>query len=79
MIRFYGFSLDKVEINAIANICSKTKCEVKILPEIYSLLDEFVNRIGNSLNINYKNPAKLRIMIHVECAVERMILNNGLK
>lgn len=33
-------SLHKSEINAIANICNQTKCEVKILPEIYSLLDD---------------------------------------
>ena len=63
------------------NLCKQTLTEFLTFlnPEkIYSLLDEFVNSIEKSLNINYENPAKLRIMFHVACALERMLLNNGL-
>ncbi|OOM81149.1 sigma-54-dependent transcriptional regulator [Clostridium sp. BL-8] len=46
--------------------------------KIYSLLDEFLHLIEKSLNISFHNSAKLRIMFHVACALERMIRNNGL-
>ncbi|EHI97522.1 PTS system transcriptional activator [Clostridium sp. DL-VIII] len=46
--------------------------------KIYSLLDEFLHLIEKSLNISFQNSAKLRIMFHVACALERMIRNNGL-
>lgn len=46
--------------------------------KIYSLLDEFLNSIEKLLNVNFENPVKLRIMFHVACALERMVLNNGL-
>ncbi|NSB90562.1 regulatory protein LuxO [Clostridium saccharobutylicum] len=46
--------------------------------KIYPLLDEFVNLTGKYLDVSFENPVKLRIMFHVACALERMILNNGL-
>lgn len=46
--------------------------------KIYLLLDQFLQLIEKSLNINFNNSAKMRIMFHVACALERMILNNGL-
>ena len=65
----------------LKNLCKQTLTEILTFlnPEkIYSLLDKFINSIENSLDIHYENPTKLRIMFHVACAVERMILNNGL-
>ncbi|WP_297422235.1 sigma 54-interacting transcriptional regulator [Clostridium sp.] len=65
----------------LKNLCKQTLTEfiTFLNPEkIYSLLDEFVNTIEKSLNIHYSNPTKLRIMLHVACALERMLLNNGL-
>ena len=65
----------------LKNLCKQTLTEILTFlnPEkIYSLLDEFVNRIENILGIHYENPTKLRIMFHVACAIERMLLNNGL-
>ena len=63
------------------NLCIETLAEfITFLnpKKIYSLLDEFVNLIEKSLGINFENPVKLRIIFHVACALERMILNNGL-
>ena len=63
------------------NLCIQTLTEfITFLnpKKIYSLLDEFVNLIEKSVNINFENPVKLRIMFHVACALERMLLNNGL-
>jgi transcriptional regulatory protein LevR/transcriptional regulator with AAA-type ATPase domain len=63
------------------NLCIQTITEfITFLnpKKIYSILDEFINLIEKSLNLNFENPVKLRIMFHVACALERMILNNGL-
>jgi transcriptional regulatory protein LevR/transcriptional regulator with AAA-type ATPase domain len=65
----------------LKNLCKQTLVEfiTFLNPEkIYSLLEEFVNSIENSLNVKYSNPTKLRIMIHLACALERMLLNSGL-
>jgi len=65
----------------LKKLCKQTLIEfiTFLNPEkIYSLLEDFVISLENSLNINYPNPAKLRIMIHLACALERMLLNNGL-
>ncbi|BCZ46123.1 transcriptional regulator [Clostridium gelidum] len=65
----------------LKNLCKQTLIEIITFlnPEkIYPLLDDFVNSIEKSLDTHYSNPAKLRIMFHVACALERMLLNNGL-
>jgi len=65
----------------LKNLCKQSLREILtfINPEkICSLLETFVITIEKSLCINYENPAKLRIMLHVACALERMILNDGL-
>ena len=65
----------------LKNLCKQTLIEIITFlnPEkIYPLLDDFVNSIEKSLETHYSNPAKLRIMFHVACALERMLLNNGL-
>ncbi|MVX64314.1 PRD domain-containing protein [Clostridium chromiireducens] len=65
----------------LKNLCKQTLTEILTFlnPEkIYSLLDDFIKSIESSLNVNYENPAKLRIMFHVACALERMLLNSGL-
>ena len=65
----------------LKNLCKQSLRELLTFlnPEkICSLLEDFVITIEKSLCINYENPAKLRIMLHVACALERMILNDGL-
>ena len=65
----------------LKNLCKQTLTEIITFlnPEkIYSLLDDFIKSIEKYLNVQYENPAKLRIMFHVACALERMLLNNGL-
>ena len=78
VVKFTNKSENKI---ILENLCKQTLEEILTFlnpKKIYSLLDEFINRIENSLDINYENPAKLRIMFHVACAIERMLLNNGL-
>lgn len=63
------------------NLCIQNLAEIITFlnpKKIYSLLEEFLNLIGQLLNINFDNSEKLRIMFHVACALERMILKNGL-
>lgn len=63
------------------NLCIQSLGEIITFlnpKKIYSLLDEFLGLIEKFLNINFDNSAKLRIIFHVACALERMILNNGL-
>ena len=65
----------------LENLCKQTLTEfiTFLNPEkIYSLLNDFVNSIEKYLAIHYSNPEKLRIMFHVACALERMLLNSGL-
>jgi Transcriptional antiterminator len=65
----------------LKNLCKQSLIEfiTFLNPEkIYSLLEEFVNSIEKSLDVQYSNPTKLRIMIHLACALERMLLNSGL-
>ncbi|EKQ57802.1 MULTISPECIES: sigma-54-dependent transcriptional regulator [unclassified Clostridium] len=73
---------NKVENQIVLkNLCKQSLRELLtyLNPEkICSLLEDFVITIEQSLCINYENPAKLRIMLHVACALERMILNDGL-
>ncbi len=65
----------------LKNLCKQSLKEILtyLNPEkIYSLLENFVIIIEKALPIHYGNSAKLRIMLHVACALERMILNDGL-
>ena len=66
----------------LKNLCKQSLRELLTFlnPEkICALLEDFVISIEKSLCINYENPDKLRIMLHVACALERMILNDGLE
>ncbi|AQR94557.1 sigma 54-interacting transcriptional regulator [Clostridium saccharoperbutylacetonicum] len=63
------------------NLCTQTITEfITFLnpKKIYALLDEFLNITEKLLSVNFENSVKLRIMLHVACALERMIRNNGL-
>ena len=75
-------SNDKAENQIVLkNLCKQSLREILTFlnPEkICSLLEDFVISIEKSLCINYENSDKLRIMLHVACAVERMISNDGL-
>jgi transcriptional regulatory protein LevR len=74
---------DKAENQIVLkNLCKQSLRELLTFlnPEkIGSLLEHFVISIEKSLCINYENSDKLRIMLHVACALERMILNDGLE
>ncbi|EKQ57088.1 sigma-54-dependent transcriptional regulator [Clostridium sp. Maddingley MBC34-26] len=64
------------------NLCTQTITEfITFLnpQKIYALLNEFLNITERLLDLNFENPVKLRIMFHVACALERMVLNNGLE
>ena len=76
-------SNDKTENQIVLkNLCKQSLRELLtyLNPEkISSLLEDFVISIEKSLCINYENSDKLRIMLHVACALERMLLNEGLE
>jgi len=66
----------------LKNLCKQSLRELLTFlnpDKIYALLEDFVTSIEKSLCINYENPVKLRIMLHVACALERMVLNDGLE
>jgi len=66
----------------LKNLCKQSLRELLTFlnpDKIYGLLEDFVTSLEGSLCINYENPVKLRIMLHVACALERMILNDGLE
>ncbi|WP_294403958.1 sigma 54-interacting transcriptional regulator [uncultured Clostridium sp.] len=46
--------------------------------KIYCLLEKFVSTLETSLDTKYENSMKLRIMLHIAYAIERMILKDGL-
>lgn len=47
--------------------------------KIYPLLEDFINSLESSLDIAYDNPVKLKFMIHLACALERIVLNDSLE
>ena len=47
--------------------------------KIISLLYQFVNILEENTKISFNNATKIRIMVHVGCALERMIIKDGLK
>lgn len=73
---------NKVEKQIVLkNLCKQSLRDLLtyLNPEkICSLLEDFVITIEKYLCISYENPVNLRIMLHVACSLERMILNDGL-
>ncbi|OOM72499.1 regulatory protein LuxO [Clostridium puniceum] len=66
----------------LKNLCKQSLRELLTFlnpDKIYALLEDFVTSVEKSLCIIYENPVKLRIMLHVACALERMVLNDGLE
>ena len=47
--------------------------------KIIGLLYQFVNLLEEKTKISFNNSTKIRIMVHVGCALERMIIKDGLK
>lgn len=47
--------------------------------KIISVLMEFVSVLETELNTQFSNSMKIKIIIHVGCAIERIVINEGLK
>ncbi len=47
--------------------------------KIISVLYQFVSLLEENTKISFNNATKIRIMVHVGCALERMIIKDGLK
>ncbi|MCD2348021.1 sigma 54-interacting transcriptional regulator [Clostridium guangxiense] len=47
--------------------------------KIISVLYQFINILEENGKISFNNATKIRIMVHVGCALERMVINDGLK
>lgn len=46
--------------------------------KIISVLIKFVNVLENNMNIDFTNTMRIKIIVHVACALERMIINEPL-
>lgn len=81
-----GVTNNKQEKNEENNIVLRRFCEdglqemlLYLNPnKIMDILLKFINSLEKSLNITWDNPQKLRLIIHVGCALERMVIHNGL-
>lgn len=68
------------------NIVVKDICEAQLQEfltylnpiKVIGLLIKFVDSIEEQLGKNFNNHKKIRIIIHVACALERMLINDGL-
>lgn len=68
------------------NVVLKTLCKQSLNEiitflnpdKIYPLLKNFIAFIEQSLNTKYENKTKLSLMIHLACALERVLLNDTL-
>lgn len=73
-------------INDEENIVVKDICEDQLREfltylnpsKVISLLLEFTDKLELNINKNFNNPTKIRIIVHVACALERMLINDGL-
>ena len=81
-----GVTNNKQEKNEETNIVLRRFCEdglqemlLYLNPnKIMDILLKFINSLEKSLNTTWDNPQKLRLIIHVGCALERMVIHNGL-
>ncbi|MBE6072499.1 MAG: PRD domain-containing protein [Clostridium butyricum] len=80
-----NFNFSKNEIyddKNLETVCKDTINEFTTFlnsDKMYPLLSDFVEKIEEITAVSYDNFFKMRIMIHVACAVERVLLNNQLK
>lgn len=66
----------------LRNLCKESLQELITFlnPEkIYPLLEHFMNSLESLLNTTYDNPVKLKFLIHLACALERVVLNDSLE
>ncbi|SFD06457.1 sigma-54-dependent transcriptional regulator [Clostridium uliginosum] len=65
----------------LKNLCNQSLNEMLTFlnpNKVYSLLNEFISCLEKLLSREFSNTLKLRIMLHVACALERMVINDGL-
>lgn len=47
--------------------------------KIVSILYQFVSELEEKFNNSFNNATRIRVMVHLGCALERMVINDGLK
>ena len=47
--------------------------------KIIASLNYFTNELEKNLKVNFDNAMKIRMMVHLGCALERMVINEGLE
>ncbi|URZ18084.1 Transcriptional regulatory protein DagR [Clostridium felsineum DSM 794] len=47
--------------------------------KITSMLYQFVSELEEKFNSEFNNSTKIRVMVHLGCALERMVINDGIK
>ncbi|WP_394898013.1 PRD domain-containing protein, partial [Clostridium butyricum] len=79
----FSYASDKEYKNDdLEKVCKETINEFTTFlnsDKIYPLLCEFIKQIEKLVNKKYDNMFKLRLMIHIACAIERILLNGDLK
>lgn len=68
-------SLDKINKKRILDICSTTKCKLKILPDVYSLLNQDKNIMNNLRDVQIEDLLG-REPIRLDCSVSKSYIHN---
>lgn len=75
-----------VQVNH-GNVVAKDLCEDSLNqfltylnpPKIINVLYQFMNELEERTNISFNNAKRIIVMVHLGCALERMVINHGLK
>jgi transcriptional regulatory protein LevR len=69
------------------NVVAKNLCEDSLKefltylnpPKIINVLNQFMDKLEENNNISFNNATRIIVMVHLGCALERMVINHGLK
>ena len=69
------------------NVVAKNLCEDSLKefltylnpPKIINVLNQFMDKLEENNNISFSNATRIIVMVHLGCALERMVINHGLK
>ncbi|WP_026883491.1 sigma 54-interacting transcriptional regulator [Clostridium akagii] len=69
------------------NVVAKDLCEDSLIQfltylnpaKIIDILYDFIDKLEEKTNVSFNNATRIRIMVHLGCALERMVINDGLE
>ena len=47
--------------------------------KIIDILYDFIDELEEKTNVSFNNATRIRVMVHLGCALERMVINDGLE